>query len=238
MSTAGAIGAIAGGLGDLFGGILGDTAAHQEARGYANEAAAYATAQTYADQNAIIAREAGNIRLEQADRGIYKALGTQAAGYAGAGLTSGGSAQEVLRSSVAQGALEKAIVSEQTQINVTGYKEQSAQFGGMSLAASSAAAAAKTKGTSSLIGGIFSAITSVIPFLSDRRLKTDIERVGSIGALSLYNYRFLWDEPGMVRVGVMADEVATHAPHALGPVIEGYATVDYDKLGLAHLVGG
>jgi hypothetical protein len=36
----------------------------------------------------------------------------------------------------------------------------------------------------------------------------------------------------------MADEVAEHVPEALGPVIGGYLTVDYDRLGLGHLNGG
>lgn len=225
MTTAGDISIGAGAVGDLFGGIFA-------AKGDAAEAKAYKTAAGYASQNAVIAQEAGNIKMEQTGRQIYKTLGAQQVGYASAGLTGGGSAQEVLRDSVAQGSMEKAIVNEQTQINVTGYKAQAAQFAGMASAASAA-----SKG--SLLGGIIKAGVTLLPLLaSDRRLKTDIEPVGQHGALTLYRYRFLWDDIGTKRIGVMADEVATHAPHALGPVVNGYLTVDYGALGLAHLVKG
>jgi hypothetical protein len=211
-----------GAAGDLFQGIFG-------AAGDLAEAKAYKQAAAYSHQNAIISREAGDIRLEQTGRAIYKTLGSQQAGYAAAGLTGGGSAQSVLRSSVSQGALEKAIVNEQANINVIGYLSQEAQFKGM-------AAASKAAAGGSLVGGILDAAAAVAPFVlaSDRRLKTDIERIGWHGQLGLHRYRFIGDD--RLRVGVMADEVAIHAPHALGPVVEGYATVDYGKLGLSHLL--
>lgn len=139
---------VLGGIGDLFSGIFG-------AIGNEDEAAAYGQAAKFAEQNAVISQEAGNIKLEQASRGIYKTLGAQAAGYAGAGLTTGGSAQSVLRDSVTQGSLEKAIVNEQTQINVTGYEAQAAQFKGMQGAAQAAAGGG-------LLGGIFKAVTSFL----------------------------------------------------------------------------
>ena len=136
---------------DLFTG-LGDFAS---AAGDFAEASAYGTAAKYAGQNAVIAQEAGAIKQEQTGRQIYQTIGAQQAGYAGsANLTGGGSAQEVLRSSVSQGALEKAIVNEQTQINVTGYKEQQAQFSGMQDMANAAGAASVIGGVGS-IAGIF-----------------------------------------------------------------------------------
>lgn len=165
LGSAGGIGAIAGGVGDLFGGIFGDIAAGDQATGYKAEGAAYRTAQTYAQQNAVISQEAGDIKEEQAKRQIFKVLGAQSAEYSGAGLTSGGSAQEVMRDSVSQGSLEKAIINEQTQINVTGYKEQAAQFGGMAAAADAAASAAKAAGTGDLLGGIFKAAATILPFV-------------------------------------------------------------------------
>jgi hypothetical protein len=70
---------------------------------------------------------------------------------------------------------------------------------------------------------------------SDRRLKTDVSLVGEHRGLNLYRYRYKWED--RPRVGVMADEVARVAPEALGAPVNGYATVDYGKLGLAHLVG-
>lgn len=206
---------------DLFD-AAGDFA---NAAGHHAEANAYREAEKYAKQNAIISQEAGDIKLQQTSRQIYKTIGTQEAGYAGAGLTGGGSADSVLRSSVSQGALAKAIVNEQTQINVIGYKSQAAQFKGMAFAADAAAVASAASG----IGDIFSAFG-----LSDRRLKTDIKQIGSHGELGIYRFRFVGDKKR--RVGVMADEVAVHAPYALGPEIGGFATVDYGKLGLRHLL--
>lgn len=136
------------GIGDLFQGI-GDFAS---ASGYAGESAAYGQAAKYAQQNAIISQEAGDIKEAQASRAIYKTIGAQKAEFAGAGLTGGGSAQEVLRASVSQGALEKAIINEQTQINVTGYKEQAAEFQGMQAAADAASTASTINGVGSILG--------------------------------------------------------------------------------------
>ncbi len=150
MASAGAVAGI-GAVGDLFQGIFG-------AAGDLAEAKAYKTAAKFSLQNAVISQEAGDIRLEQTNRAIYKTIGSQKAGYAGAGLTGGGSAQGVLRSSVSQGALEKAIVNEQTQINVLGYESQAAQFQGM-------AAAAKDAAGGSFLGGLFKAAVAIAPFV-------------------------------------------------------------------------
>lgn len=95
----------------------------------------------------------------------------------------------------------------------------------------------KTKGTTTQSGGLGTAVAaglaqgvgSAIKF-SDRRLKEDVARIGDIGALGLYRFRYIGDDTP--RIGVMADEVAIHAPHALGPIVNGFATVDYGKLGL------
>lgn len=64
---------------------------------------------------------------------------------------------------------------------------------------------------------------------SDRRLKTNIQRVGTRkDGLGLYEYTL--KTTGERQIGVMADEVAQLRPEALGPVVEGYATVRYDLL--------
>ena len=60
---------------------------------------------------------------------------------------------------------------------------------------------------------------------SDRRLKTDIKRVGSTdGGTPIYTYRYQGEGP--YHMGVMADEV----PHARGPDVSGYATVRYEEV--------
>lgn len=65
--------------------------------------------------------------------------------------------------------------------------------------------------------------------LSDRRLKTNIVKMGTLAnGLNVYKYNYLSDRD--IQFGVMADEVATLLPEALGPIIGGYNTVDYSKI--------
>lgn len=78
------------------------------------------------------------------------------------------------------------------------------------------------------LGGLIGAAASGVA-VSDRRLKKNIHKIGKTkDGLSLYQYRYI-DGSGP-HIGVMADEVAKVVPEALGPVINGYQTVDYSKL--------
>jgi hypothetical protein len=78
-------------------------------------------------------------------------------------------------------------------------------------------------------GGLGKAIGFGLSLFSDRRLKADIVKLGEEpDGLGRYRYRYVWDETP--REGVMADDVASLRPWALGPVIEGYRTVRYDLL--------
>jgi hypothetical protein len=215
VSTGGAFSA----AGDLFGGIAGFIGGNASAKGYKKAA-------KYAHQNAIISEEAGEIKLAQTERQIFKTIGAQQAGYAAAGLTGGGSAQAILRDSLSQGSLEKAIVNAQKMIDVNGYLAQEAQFKAM-------AKAAKAGGIGSLVGGIASA--GAVLF-SDARLKDNMVWVGKENGFDIYEY----DIGGRRERGVMAYDVGLKTPQALGPVIDGYATVDYGKLGIDYpiAVGG
>ena len=63
---------------------------------------------------------------------------------------------------------------------------------------------------------------------SDRRLKTNIRRVGTANNdLPIYSYRYKWGGP--TQLGFMADEVKKVAPEAVGERA-GYLTVDYSKV--------
>jgi len=82
-----------------------------------------------------------------------------------------------------------------------------------------------------MMGGLFGlggAAIKAIPW-SDRRLKTDIVRLGT-GAkgLPVYAFRYIWGGP--VQIGYMADEVERVAPHAVHQ-IGGFKAVDYDAIG-------
>jgi hypothetical protein len=66
--------------------------------------------------------------------------------------------------------------------------------------------------------------------MSDRRLKTDIKRVGVLdNGLPVYSYKYVMGGPTVI--GVMADEVAQVVPEAYVPNAVGdFAAVDYSKL--------
>lgn len=87
------------------------------------------------------------------------------------------------------------------------------------------------------IMGMAQIAASAAPAFSDPRLKTDAVPVGRHSSgLPLYAYRYRRDRLGGTlprgrQVGVMSSDVALFAPWALGPMVEGYATVDYSKLG-------
>lgn len=93
-----------------------------------------------------------------------------------------------------------------------------------------------TNGTQKTSGSMLDTLLGVgqlgVAAFSDRRLKRDVALVDRApSGLGLYRYSYVWDgqdEPP--RLGVMADEVADLSPHALGPVLHGFQTVDYAKL--------
>lgn len=63
---------------------------------------------------------------------------------------------------------------------------------------------------------------------SDRRLKKDITLLSRLkDGLGVYRWTYLWGEKAK---GVMADEVKRLRPWALGPKVEGYATVNMGAL--------
>jgi hypothetical protein len=70
-------------------------------------------------------------------------------------------------------------------------------------------------------------------FFSDERLKRDIVRVGEYPdglAIVDFNYRDGLGLPEGRFRGVIAQDVARLRPHALGPSVGGFATVNYEKL--------
>lgn len=65
---------------------------------------------------------------------------------------------------------------------------------------------------------------------SDRRLKRDIVLIGKRGLLNLYQYRYAWDEPGIIRRGYMAQEVLLILPQAVRLAAGGFLALDYSQL--------
>lgn len=90
-------------------------------------------------------------------------------------------------------------------------------------------------GYGSAAGGILGGLAGAY---SDRRLKLDIEATGETldDGLPLYRYRYLWDDPKVKRIGVMADDVARVNPDAVSFDPMGFAMVDYEKIGGEHVL--
>jgi hypothetical protein len=93
----------------------------------------------------------------------------------------------------------------------------------------------KDKARSDMMGGLFGIATAAAgnagkaAAFSDRRLKRNIERVGTMASgLPLYEYEYIWGGPR--QVGVMGDEVLAVRPDAVS-VIDGFLAVDYAALG-------
>lgn len=73
------------------------------------------------------------------------------------------------------------------------------------------------------LNSLMSGIGSMALAFSDRRLKTNIKKIGNVKGVNIYSYDYLWGEPA---IGVMADEV----PHATVEHPSGYLMVDYSKV--------
>lgn len=106
---------------------------------------------------------------------------------------------------------------EQTRIQATNETERARIQAGVE----------KKKSSNGLIGGI---VGGVLGLFSDRSLKSDVIKVGEYNdGLGIYHYRVPWAEG--VQHGVMADEVRAIRPHAMGPKIAGFDTVNYRAIG-------
>lgn len=76
-----------------------------------------------------------------------------------------------------------------------------------------------------MMGGIFGLASAGLGMFSDRRLKTDVQRVGQTDeGTPIYSYRYIWGGP--VQMGVMAQDV----PEAAHMDPSGYLRVDYSKV--------
>lgn len=117
------------------------------------------------------------------------------------------------------------LYNNQYQSQLANYNAQqagnNALTGGLFGLGSSLLGAGKGSIGASLLGGIGS-------FFSDRRLKDNIQRVGTHAlGIGLYTWDYVWGEPGY---GVMADEVEKVRPGAVSTHTSGYKMVNYGAL--------
>lgn len=85
------------------------------------------------------------------------------------------------------------------------------------------------KNPTDILGGIGKIITAGA-LLSDRRLKTNIEKKGEAFGLPVYSFRYVWGEDS---IGFMADEVEKVYPEAVSEV-NGYKMVNYKMIAEAN----
>lgn len=145
---------------------------------------------------------------------------------AASGLLNSGSTAQALQT---QGAnLNNSYFNNYLQ-QLSGLSGLGTQAGGLVANTGQQSSGTSTGSSPSTLGSIASTIGGVASIFSDRRLKTDIERVGAFpDGLVIYDYRYRGGN--MKHRGVMSDEVRKLRPWALGPKVIGYDTVNYGAL--------
>ena len=157
MGIGGLFGGIGGAVSDLFAG----QAAAISAQGDYQAAASYNYGAFLEDQNVGTETTALQIQQTQMDRKIAKVEG-QGVAAEGAANVSGGSAGDIMRENIQQGALAKTMINTQGQLQINGYKEQATAMRGEAAAANAAGDAAMKQSQMapfsaglSLLGGVF-----------------------------------------------------------------------------------
>jgi hypothetical protein len=89
--------------------------------------------------------------------------------------------------------------------------------------------------TGSTLQGLGSMAAAAAMMFSDGRLKEDVTFSGYDNEnRRWYTYRYIWDEHGMRRRGVIAQEIMDSDPHAVHVHPSGYLMVDYNAIGRKH----
>ena len=81
----------------------------------------------------------------------------------------------------------------------------------------------------SMLGGLFSAGAGLVPFLSDRRAKKNVERIGQTDS-GVPIYKFEYKHGGPVQIGYMAQDLLETHPDAVTVGPDGLYRVYYDKV--------
>lgn len=171
------------------------------------------------------------------------ALANQQAGLAGAGIQGQGASLLQSLGLSGYGALGDAGATqqglEQTQAGapLSVLQQLAAIQGGLPLGLFSGSNSTGTTTQNAGLGGILQGLGALGSGLgamgvSDRRLKADIVHVATDArGRAWYDFRYLWDEPGTVHRGVMAQEIAHTDPQAVFTHPAGFLMVDYAQLG-------
>lgn len=147
--------------------------------------------------------------------------------------TNASAAKGLLRSGAATSAATR-YANQTAQDSANSYMRQLLGLAGLGSNAASILSGAGGTSTSSSkskkgVGEMLGTAASVAA-ASDRRLKTNIKKVGELDdGLGVYEYNYIWDKNKTI-TGVMADEVEKLRPWALGPKLGEYSTVYYGRL--------
>jgi len=150
-------------------------------------------------------------------------------GQAASGSVAADAARAQAQAQAAQNAIQQQQVA--AQIPYTGTESLAsalnALFGGGTQTQTT-----KSGGGIGSILGPMAQVGSAAIMASDPRLKDNVVKIREdADGLGWYEFDYIWS--GDRQTGVMADQVAELRPHALGPVINGFATVNYDALEMA-----
>jgi hypothetical protein len=125
----------------------------------------YTLAGNLATQNKQITEQSTAIQQAQINRQNTQVLGKTQAGVAGAGFAESGSALDILRSNAGQGAITKAVASENGLVQEAGYEEQAASYNLMASAAGTAASAEETAAKGADIGAVLGFASSAFSLI-------------------------------------------------------------------------
>lgn len=185
------------------------------------------------DRNQLSAAQAGQSARAQ-NRGLKLQAAGQLAGMGGQAFDQSNTInQQTMQNGAMQQALQQQIMNAgQQQFNGWTGAPQTAL--NLPLMAAGAAPNVGTQTTSTSGGGngLLDALgfgASILPFLSDRRAKEDIRRIGQTdGGLPVYVYRYKGGDT--FHMGVMADEVEVVQPEAVVQRPDGLKAVRYDLI--------
>lgn len=216
---------LGGGVDTLFGGLGGlDTA-----KGYKAQAKGYERAAEISGINKGIAEQAAGIEMVQAEREIYRTLGSQRAAVGASGLAASGSALDVMRDSARQGSLTKQLLGAQSDIEQLAYDQEASSYLAQAEAAKAQAKASKKGGIGGIIKG---AATIGLSLFSDDNLKEDVKLIERRWPDGLGIYSFRYKGQPTVFKGVLASEVEKKYPYAITRDADGHRMVDYAAIGV------
>jgi hypothetical protein len=159
------------------------------------------------DQNAKIAASSTEIQTAAIHRDILKTIGGQQSDIATAGFQMSGTALDLAQDTARQGALAEALTTNQGAIEVSAHKAQAQSYYAQ-------ARDAQRQSKSAGFGGILQIGLGILGMFSDKRLKTNIVRVGTNKAgLPIVKYNYLNDPTEWI--GYLAQDVEKLDPSAV-----------------------